>query len=525
MASIRIGGLATGMDTDALVQQLMQAKRIPIDKMFQQKTLLEWKRDDYREMNTLMSSFRTELDKLRFDSTLMKKTASTSNEMYVSATPNSSTVNGNYTMQVKQVAKAATIVSGTLGISGSHTTTSLTATDVTLAIEGELNSGSPTNITITAGSKITDVVQKINNQSATTGVKATYDQLTDRLTFTSTKTGAAAKINISEAGTDHFLSNVLKMPVTNDPTGDPTTPDTTGTYIGQDAIVNLNGTGDTNVRSNSFTMNNISFTIRQDPDMLGMPDYTVSVSVSNDVDSMVDIFKSFVDKYNEVISTIYDKTHEKRSRNYLPLTQEQKDAMKENEIELWEEKAKAGLLRGDTSLSMAMDKLRLQTINRVDSIGTAQYDYLDEIGISVAKATGTNQLQYSEHGKLHLDEEKLRRALTDNPEQVMALLTKDGARDAQGRLTNPMEAGIATRLYDSASDLIAELTKKTSIDAGKSVLTRQINDYSRRIDDANSRLAQYEQRYYSQFAVLEKSIAKMNSQGSWLQSMLGGGGM
>lgn len=60
---MRIVGLASGMDIDALVKDLMKAERIPLDKMFQQKQIFEWQRDSYREINKLLD----ELDRLIFD--------------------------------------------------------------------------------------------------------------------------------------------------------------------------------------------------------------------------------------------------------------------------------------------------------------------------------------------------------------------------------------------------------------------------------------------------------------------------
>ena len=47
----RIGGLASGMDIDSIVEKLMQAERMPLNKAFQRKQTLEWQRDAYRNVN------------------------------------------------------------------------------------------------------------------------------------------------------------------------------------------------------------------------------------------------------------------------------------------------------------------------------------------------------------------------------------------------------------------------------------------------------------------------------------------
>ena len=55
---MRIAGLASGMDIDSIVKNLMAAERMPLDKLKQKKQILEWQRDDYRALNTKMLSFR-----------------------------------------------------------------------------------------------------------------------------------------------------------------------------------------------------------------------------------------------------------------------------------------------------------------------------------------------------------------------------------------------------------------------------------------------------------------------------------
>lgn len=107
---MRIGGLASGMDIDTLVGKLMQAERIPLDKIYQRKQTLEWQRDDYRSMNTLLK----ELDTFIFDgvfrqATYTKKSVTSSNEAEVSVKNINSTSNINSTIKVEQLAKAAYI--------------------------------------------------------------------------------------------------------------------------------------------------------------------------------------------------------------------------------------------------------------------------------------------------------------------------------------------------------------------------------------------------------------------------------
>ncbi|MBL0385531.1 flagellar filament capping protein FliD [Tumebacillus sp. ITR2] len=516
----RINGLGTsGLDTDTLVKQLMQAKRIPIDKMVQKKTQLEWKRDAYRDMNTVLSGFQTAVDKLNLQSTLLLKKATSSDETKVSATASSGSINGTYNLVVKQVAKAAQVSStSTLGIS-SNVSQSLTATGTSFDLTGEL--GTQT-INIAAGSTIGSTVQQINAVSSQTGVKAVYDQAIDKFTLVSTSTGAASKIQLKENDGQNFLSGTLKLAVTNDPVANPGSIDQTAVVTGQDAIVNLNNGGDNNVRTNNFTLNNITFNIKADPASFGVAQYNVSLSVDTDVDGMYNNIKTFVDKYNEVMDKVGDKLAEPVNRDYLPLTDTQKADMKDADIASWTAKAKSGLLRRDDVLAPALDSFRSLATDSVGTISDPNYSSLSAIGIGGPTVTGMNNFQYTDK-HLYIDETKLKAALTADPDSVVKLFTDYSASDydSKGVMTNSKNEGIASRLSYAVKNALRSVGDRMSTSPSLSPLTKQINDYNTTISEQTSKLSTYEQQYYSQFASLETMLTKMQTQGSWLMSQLG----
>src|SRR3954452_8151332 len=115
MAGLRISGLASGMDIDEIVTNLMTAERMPLDKINQKKTYTEWQRDDYRTMNTALS----ELDTLIFEgigkqASFNKKTVTTSNDDVLSVTNVSSTSDfSGMVSNVTQLASAAMMISTT----------------------------------------------------------------------------------------------------------------------------------------------------------------------------------------------------------------------------------------------------------------------------------------------------------------------------------------------------------------------------------------------------------------------------
>ena len=115
---MRIAGLASGMDIDSIVKDLMRAESVPLDKLKQKKQILEWQRDDYRALNTQLLSFRDKLAQLKLTTNYRSRTVSSSNEQFVTATVSSGAAQASYSItEVKNLAKAATMVNGG-GITG-----------------------------------------------------------------------------------------------------------------------------------------------------------------------------------------------------------------------------------------------------------------------------------------------------------------------------------------------------------------------------------------------------------------------
>ena len=115
MAGLRIGGLASGMDIDGIVSQLMTAERMPLDKIEKKKMYTEWQRDDYRTINTALSELDNMLSPLGkgvgTQAAFLKKSVTVSNEDAISVKNVNSVSNFTGTInKVTQLATAATMV-------------------------------------------------------------------------------------------------------------------------------------------------------------------------------------------------------------------------------------------------------------------------------------------------------------------------------------------------------------------------------------------------------------------------------
>jgi len=106
----RVGGLASGMDIDSLVDKLMKAERAPLYKLQQQKTKYEWQRDAYRGLNTKLKTFSDyTFDNLILSSNFTKKTSNVTGANSSKVSINAGTgASGSLSIQaVKQLATNA----------------------------------------------------------------------------------------------------------------------------------------------------------------------------------------------------------------------------------------------------------------------------------------------------------------------------------------------------------------------------------------------------------------------------------
>ena len=339
-------------------------------------------------------------------------------------------------------------------------------------------------ISLSAGDSVAVIAAKINEVADQTNVKATYDTDKNLFYLMSTNTGSEAAINITDSQFSDvsFLQNV-------------------SSGSGQNAIITFNGGMDIEFASNQFTFNNINFNLKK-----AAPGATVNLAVESDMDAIVDKIKAFVENYNSVMEKINGKLTEKRFRDYPPLTEEQKADMKESDIEKWEERARSGLLSGDTLLSGIYSNIRMTASSAID--GEGKYRTLSSIGITT--------MAWYDQGKLHINEEKLRSALTEDMDGVIRLFT--ATKEADG------SDGIATRLHSTLSNSMKSITEKAGSASSlvdQSFLGKEIDDVNDRIQQMEDQLLRVEQRYWAQFTAMESALQRMQSQSDWLTAQLG----
>lgn len=268
---------------------------------------------------------------------------------------------------------------------------------------------------------------------------------------------------------------------------------------GQDAKFTLNGvefTSDTN----ETTVNGITLTLKE------KTTGAINFSLTNDTQAVYDTIKNFVNKYNEILKEMNELYYADSARGYDPLSDDEKEAMTDSQIEKWETKIKDSLLRRDDTLGGIMSSMKNALLTSVEVDGK-KYS-LSSFGVG----TSSN---YLERGLLHIQGDtedstyasytnKLMEGLENDPDTVMQVFT-----------------GVAQNLYKA----MQEKMKKTSLSSAltfynDTYIKSQITAYNKQISKDEDKLTELEDKYYAQFAAMETALAKMQSQQNSLAAYL-----
>ena len=104
--AIKLSGLISGMDTEAMIEELVSAYSTRKDKVYRERKTLEYKQDAWSELNSKIYSFYTgSLSNMQLASNYAIKKTTSSNEKCVSITASADAVNGTQELKINQLAK------------------------------------------------------------------------------------------------------------------------------------------------------------------------------------------------------------------------------------------------------------------------------------------------------------------------------------------------------------------------------------------------------------------------------------
>lgn len=495
------------MDIDSIVAKMMRAERVPLDKLEQKKQILEWQQEDYRALNTTLYEFRTNAFDIRLERTFMARTAASSDEGAVTATAGANAADGTYAIKVNQLAtgvsKASTadLAPGKNPDGSSKTLWEQFGVEFESGLRGALTETSCITVNINGTDlefelgvdNLTTVAAKINE--ADLGVKASYDTSLNRFFLNSSSTGSDAEITITDSA--NFFSKGVNSSLLNLNIDDGIS------YTGQNASIDFGDAVGLVSATNAITVNGITFDLKDAG--------SSSITVTRNIEGVIDSVTKFIDTYNTTLKTLYDKVQADRNRDFPPLTKAQRDSMSDSEIAKWEEKARSGLLRTDEKLKSTINSYRYIMSGIVADVD-GPFNTLSSIGIKSEP--------YDNSGKLIIDKDVLREALTKDPDSVKELFTKTSSVDN--------EQGVAAKLYDTTLKGITYLVEKVGSESSpgtvdSSYIGKQLTKLGKEIERWEEKLVAKEDKHYAKFTAMEKAIYKMNTQSAWLTSMLGPG--
>lgn len=385
---------------------------------------------------------------------------------------------------------------GDLGMAGTDTISAKfgISTSFSLNISGSSVQIDPTDTLDTVLAKINNEAAKVNPANATA---ATYDG--KKVTIKAAD--AASGFSISAAAGDlvarDFLTNKLQLG-----------------QIGQDAKINLDGV-DLTQASNSFTISGVSYKLKS------VSTVAATVNIQADIDKTIENVKAFIEDYNTFIGAINTELAEKKYKDFMPLTDDQKKDMKDSEIEAWEKKARSGLLRNDSNLTNMITNLRSSFSTQISGL-KGDYKSASSIGIttgSYINEDGKFVADYNNSNKLHVDENKLRKALAEDPDIVYKIFGTSG--------DSYQTKGVANRLYDQMYTSLGKFKEYAgypgAVDINSS-LAKRISNYNDQLDSMDERLNNLQERYYKQFDAMESALNILNKQSSWISQMFGAKG-
>jgi len=451
-AGISFGGLASGLDTQAIISALLAVEQVPINALESKRKSYQQQKSQFGDLSGMLTKLQDKAKALSGTNDVLQYKANLDTEDYLTATASPQAQAGTYRIEVNQLAEKE--IRGSNGFADSNTTAVTNGSETLLFdIDGSLEA-----VAIPANATLDDIANAVNAadigitaQVANTGRGSTPFELI----FTSDTEGEAGQFTVlvdgGGAGSPNLLSEIV------DPMN------ASAIVTGTDALVDINGV---QYQRASNAINDIiqGVTLDLKSDNNGTSNIT-QLTVATDTEATSESIKEFVEAYNEIV-------------DFVTAT---------NQID--EEGNASNPLFGDVTLRSIRSNLR-SVVGSVVGTGNEAFQMLAQIGVTSDTA-----------GKLTFKQSDFDEALVADPAAVQALFADE-------------TSGIATRIAEQIelyTDSVDGLIKTRQ--EGFDRLIKQADD---RINQAERRLESYEIQLTNRFANLESLLSSLQSQGSAL---------
>ncbi len=458
-------GVGSGLDLTTLYNNLQTAEETKLTPISTQQTLYKTKLSAYGQIQSALQNLQTATTALSTASN-WNSTSVTSTNTAFSATTSTSATTGNYTMNVKQLAKAQVLMSGSF----SSQTSQLGATTGGTRTITISQSGSTTPLTVTlsdANTTLSGIASAINGANG--GVTATVVKASDtdyRLMLTSNSTGANSAMTVSVTG-DSTLQSAI---------GYDSSASSNGLSVqtgAQDAIVTLNGVS---IQRSSNTISDALPGVTLNLKSVSTADETLSIGRATDQNTTA--INNWVSAYNSVQTTLSSLTQ------YTAVAAGASSQSSSN-----------GPLLGDGNVRSIQNQLR-SLLSTVQSGGS--YSIMAQIGITQDPTTG----------QLNVDSTKLSSALTSNPSGVMNYFVGDGKT-----------TGFATQMGNTLTSMLSTATGSAGIvQNAEDSINATLKTLSDKYTEVQNQIAATMANYKSQFTALDTLMSQMTQTSSYLTS-------
>lgn len=463
-----ISGLASGLDTNAIVAALMAVEKLPQDHIVQQQTLAKTRQADIQAIRSQLTLLSSTLTAVTSPNTWTTSQAiSSSDPTHVAAT-GAGAPTGGWQVSVTQLARGAQLTqsSGVL----------LAATNDQLTVQVGTDPLKAFTVSVTLGDSLDTIARAINTASSASTQQVFASVVNSKLVVSGQVTGATNTIAITSTGGGTVAADL----------------GFTQTVVPQDAAYSVDGVNKTsasNVITNVATGLNIT--------LLGVTASPASITVSSSAPNPAAVqtaIQGFVAAYNTTIDMVSAKLNEAKVRN--PQTDD--------------DRAK-GDLRGDQSLMSLLSRLRTSMADVVSG-RPASASTLAQVGLSTGSSVASGTLNDSSiQGDLTLDQTKLTNSLTTQFDNVKALFTNvTGSYDSEGLVQRQ------NRVLDTFIGTGGVLSSAIASQASR------ISDFGTQKAVWDVRLAQRETMLRRQYAAMETALQSAQSQGTWLTGQIAG---
>ena len=237
------------------------------------------------------------------------------------------------------------------------------------------------------------------------------------------------------------------------------------------------------------------------------------VTTKDDVDGIYDMIKSFLKDYNSIINEMDKLYNADSAKGYEPLTDDEKDAMSDSEVDKYEQKIKDALLRRDSNLSTVSSALKEIMAGSVEVNGKNMY--LSDFGIETLSYFTAAE---NEKNAYHINGDADDSSTSGNADKLKSMISSDPDTVVS------FFSGLFKNLYTKMSDLSKSVEGYRSYgnfyDDKK--MTSDYNDYKTKISELEEKLNDYEDKWYSKFSKMETALAKLQSNSSAVTALLGG---